>query len=526
MNKFLAAIFVLGLLPASSAAQITDWWNESWSYRAGMVVYSGSYERKDLPVELEINFTAALEGRDFDENSIRVIEQRNRSTEIPSHFEKAIDYNSRSNAAGKLIWIMNTTPARAARYFYVYFDSAENPKPAPNYPADITIQGMKIENYAYRMYLGGGMGISDFYFKLGTNTNLKGYIGFSYSPDEGNKWFAHFPLKESVQTETKCGAIKCTFKAGGILGTYRWINRTLFWGTPEYAHPYNLSYRHTYELYSKLPFFKITDCFVARQEYNSTWMRHIYITDNPKFNSSIAKYGSTLQNSRNCFWDKWYFLYNTQNSDGIAYVDVDGRTSKPGIGPYYVFTQDVGYTKWDAVSLSIGSYEFKPGDELCESLYIYFTTSDDYRDIEALYNSLANPLAFFQEEVELKGNSSTGKYVFSMQENSIAIVDINPEVINLDSEGKWITAYIELPKHDVRDINVSTVELEGIKAEKFEIGDYDSDGILDLMVKFDRAKVQALLGVGEVKLTVKGKFKDGRKFEGSDIIKVIRGGKK
>ncbi len=68
-------------------------------------------------------------------------------------------------------------------------------------------------------------------------------------------------------------------------------------------------------------------------------------------------------------------------------------------------------------------------------------------------------------------------------------IDIDPDTLNLKSKGKWVTVYIELSEgFDVEDIDIDTLELEGIPAEDSptEIGDYDDDGIPDLMVKFDR----------------------------------------
>jgi hypothetical protein len=61
------------------------------------------------------------------------------------------------------------------------------------------------------------------------------------------------------------------------------------------------------------------------------------------------------------------------------------------------------------------------------------------------------------------------------------------------------------------------------------VGDYDDDGIPDLMVKFDRAAVQRILPVGdEVRVTVTGQVEGERRvvmagipFEGSDFIRVI-----
>lgn len=105
-----------------------------------------------------------------------------------------------------------------------------------------------------------------------------------------------------------------------------------------------------------------------------------------------------------------------------------------------------------------------------------------------------------------------------------ASIDFDQDTLNLKSKGRWLTAHIELPEdYDVSAINISTVKLNGeVPAELHptRIGDYDKDGLLDLMVKFDRASVINLLNTGEATLTITGEV-DGVPFEGSDTIRVI-----
>ncbi len=102
-----------------------------------------------------------------------------------------------------------------------------------------------------------------------------------------------------------------------------------------------------------------------------------------------------------------------------------------------------------------------------------------------------------------------------------AIIDLNPDTLNLKSKGKWITCYIELPQdYDVGDINVSTVELTygevGVSAAWGDV----QDGAL--MVKFNRSDVQDMLEPGDdVEVTVSGELTNGTPFEGTDMIKVI-----
>jgi hypothetical protein len=123
-----------------------------------------------------------------------------------------------------------------------------------------------------------------------------------------------------------------------------------------------------------------------------------------------------------------------------------------------------------------------------------------------------------------------------------ATVDFNPDALNLKSRGKWITAYIELPsEYAVTDIELASLKLV-IEGNEFlvdleapnAIGDYDADGIPDLMVKFKRAEViTALKMTNYASKMNKGNFVEfkiagkvaGAVFEGSDWIKVISPGK-
>jgi len=105
-----------------------------------------------------------------------------------------------------------------------------------------------------------------------------------------------------------------------------------------------------------------------------------------------------------------------------------------------------------------------------------------------------------------------------------AIVDIHPETINLRSQGKWVTGYIELEEgYDVGDIDIETVKFN-YDDEKVEAdwGEVQND---ELMVKFDRSEVVEILEPGdEVEVIITGEIND-ELFSGASEIRVIDPGK-
>ena len=116
-------------------------------------------------------------------------------------------------------------------------------------------------------------------------------------------------------------------------------------------------------------------------------------------------------------------------------------------------------------------------------------------------------------------------------------IDVNPDTLNLKSNGEWITCYIELSDgFDVNDIDVDSIKLtvDGKEvlvdpAAPTEIGDYDSDGVPDLMVKFDRSELIENVNTIDFE-NADGKFydlpttitgtADGIPFKGTDTIRV------
>jgi hypothetical protein len=118
-------------------------------------------------------------------------------------------------------------------------------------------------------------------------------------------------------------------------------------------------------------------------------------------------------------------------------------------------------------------------------------------------------------------------------------VEFDPPVLNPRSNGNYITCYIGLEEgYDVRLIDGSTVTLNGnIRAivdgrqgwavpgaNADNVADFDSDGVLERMVKFERAAVvRAIVEAQGVPVTVEGRLKgpDGILFTGSAVLRVL-----
>ncbi len=124
-------------------------------------------------------------------------------------------------------------------------------------------------------------------------------------------------------------------------------------------------------------------------------------------------------------------------------------------------------------------------------------------------------------------NSGGVNFSISIVEELIieTTVDIDPDTLNLESKGEWITCYIWLPEgYDVADIKPESILLNGQVTPDW--GRVDETGQM-LIVKFNRSEVQDILNVGEVEITISGELTDGTKFQATDTITVIdKGGKK
>jgi len=191
----------------------------------------------------------------------------------------------------------------------------------------------------------------------------------------------------------------------------------------------------------------------------------------------------------------------------------------------------------DEVGVSSGSIDIAVVQGTVEMVFV----ADDGTEAETSLNA-DNSIDFEPETCAITAPETNvedivvvvdgGEIVLGPGESKlVAHVDVDPDTLNLKSEGTGVTCYIELPAgFDVGEIDVSTVMLNGqVPAElaPTEVGDYDGDGIADLMVKFDRAATNATLEVAEVvQISVGGQLNDGTEFEDTDVVRVIEPGSK
>lgn len=107
-----------------------------------------------------------------------------------------------------------------------------------------------------------------------------------------------------------------------------------------------------------------------------------------------------------------------------------------------------------------------------------------------------------------------------------ARLDLHPRTLNRGNTNGRVTAYVELAgPHTIGDIDRSTLRLEETVlplAAPMTVGDHDSNGVADLMLKFDRGAVLHALGDGMRTLVrLSGNLVTGELFAALDTVDVI-----
>src|SRR5439155_1874853 len=117
---------------------------------------------------------------------------------------------------------------------------------------------------------------------------------------------------------------------------------------------------------------------------------------------------------------------------------------------------------------------------------------------------------------------------FGPAATSIALTfDFTPNTLNLASRGLWVTGFLEpVSPFAASDTDIASIRLNGTvpvdPAAPTALGDHDSNGIPDLMVKFNRAAVELTASQGDsVPVIVTGTL-GSQSFIGTDYIRVLR----
>ncbi len=200
-----------------------------------------------------------------------------------------------------------------------------------------------------------------------------------------------------------------------------------------------------------------------------------------------------------------YMGYNTSNSFLELYSFVDAEVT--------VIDGQTG----DSVSLSLDN----------ETLYNLSLVDDLGFDAEIpfLMSVLASEPVYQQVRIPVKETliPYTSMYLrhYPIRIGPPIQVDfiLDPQTLNLDSKGNWVTAYLIFPGgYGPEDIDIDSVLLQNeLKVKKHDI---DGD---TLILKFSRKALQKLLQPGEeVVIEITGEFKDGLAFYGTTTIRVIK----
>ncbi len=97
-------------------------------------------------------------------------------------------------------------------------------------------------------------------------------------------------------------------------------------------------------------------------------------------------------------------------------------------------------------------------------------------------------------------------------------LDIDPDTLSLKSRGKWITAHLTFENASPADIDPPSLLLNDVVQPSW----WDVQNGTTLMVKFDRAAVQAIVPVSDsVDIRVAGRWKDSGTFEVHDAVRVV-----
>ena len=227
-----------------------------------------------------------------------------------------------------------------------------------------------------------------------------------------------------------------------------------------------------------------------------------------------------------------YDIIYSNNYPNLIVIDVRGATSPPEPFPENFNNGHIlGAINAPVISLGGGVYNFAGLDAWISSPEGQSHKNDEiivYCRTGGRSNVASNRLDAngFTKVYDMLGGFQTWSGTAGYPVVTVnAVVDIQPDTLNLESNGKFITCYIELTSpNSVGDIALNTIKIEGTVPAELKptaIDDYDNHGVSDLMVKFSRAAVEDLLADGAMRLWVTFQLTNNAKCGGWDRITVI-----
>ncbi len=317
-----------------------------------------------------------------------------------------------------------------------------------------------------------------------------------------------------------------------IDGDYLYVGWDYYYGLGifDISDPANPVKVSTYGGISYARFVEKKDNYVFVSTYYGGYIR-IFDVSNPSAPTLVSSiptpgYGIYADISGN-----YYYLADTRHTYGLKIYDITDPTSPTLVSQFDTTSLGLGWIFGIKVYGDEAIATFRKTDHIV-SFDISNPAEPTVKSILKVTN-LLDLFEFVNNRLYLSGTD--GMYIWGIPYIE-ATIDIKPETINLKSHGKWVTCYIELPDgYNVEDINISTVKITEVGREEIDppiyaethptsIGDYGSDGIQDLMVKFDRQELQGKLPIGnEVEILVMGELESGEEFRGSDKVRVIEG---
>ncbi len=236
--------------------------------------------------------------------------------------------------------------------------------------------------------------------------------------------------------------------------------------------------------------------------FNCTFSQNVGAGKAVAFFSYLNDPPSTMQATNCIFFDGGNEIWKNEETDiSITYSDIQGGWS------------GIGNIDADPMFVEVGMDDF----HLLPDSPCIDAGDPDY--------------AAIPNETDLDGNPRIldGRIDMGAYEHTAAVpidVGITPGVVNLKSQGKFITALLTFPEgYNVADVDTTTILLQG-QIQMLELVWLDEE-TREVMVRFSREDVQTILNPGNVELTITGSFIDDTAFKGTGIVKVInKGGKK